>query len=174
LLCSLVIRQPPHLLPLIAGVAVAELAGDDAQLKWPNDVLLAGRKVAGVLVEGRLQEGWAVVGIGLNVALRLDELPLHLRDHAGTLGLDPGAIEPTLERLLAALQRWLAAPDDLVLDAFRARDALLDQPVAWAGGDGIGAGIDDGGRLIVTTEGGPVTLDAGEVHLQTRGARTER
>ena len=72
LLCSIVIRDPPRLLPLAAGVAVAERVGVDAQIKWPNDVLLDGRKLAGILVEGRLQERWAVLGIGLNVAVRAE------------------------------------------------------------------------------------------------------
>ena len=79
LLCSVVIRDPPRLLPLAAGVAVAEVAGADAQIKWPNDVLLGGRKVAGILVEARLQERWAVVGIGLNVAVREADFPVELR-----------------------------------------------------------------------------------------------
>src|SRR5205823_4113792 len=73
LLCSVVVREPPALLPLAAGVAVAEVVGAEAQLKWPNDVLTDGRKVAGILVEGRPQEGWVVVGIGLNVALRIED-----------------------------------------------------------------------------------------------------
>src|SRR5438270_4397628 len=89
LLCSLVVRDPPRLLPLATGVAVAETVGDRAVLKWPNDVLLDGRKVGGILVEGRPQEGWAVIGIGLNVALREDDFPPELRETAGTLGLDP-------------------------------------------------------------------------------------
>ena len=84
LLCSLVIRQPPRLLPLAAGVAVAAVTGDDAQVKWPNDVLVAGRKVAGILVEGRPQEHWAVLGIGLNVALREDDFPPELRGRASS------------------------------------------------------------------------------------------
>ena len=165
LLCSLVVRDPPRLLPLATGVAVAETVGDRAVLKWPNDVLLDGRKVGGILVEGRPQEGWAVIGIGLNVALREDDFPPELRETAGTLGLDPEALEPTLERLLSALERWIAADADAVLGAVRARDALLDQPVRWAGGAGRGAGIDGDGRLVVITDGGRVELDAGEVHL---------
>ena len=59
-------------------------------------MLVDGRKVAGILVEGRPQEGWAVVGIGLNVAVRLEDFPAELRETAGTLGLEPDAIEPTL------------------------------------------------------------------------------
>ena len=165
LLCSIVIRDPPRLLPLVAGVAVAEVVGPDAQLKWPNDVLVGGRKVAGILVEARLQERWAVVGIGLNVALGPEDFPPDLRDRAGTLGREPSALEPALEALLRALERWLAAESGLVLDAVRARDALLGREVRWGNRTGTGAGIDGDGRLVVRTDAGKVELDAGEVHL---------
>lgn len=165
LLCSLVLRDPPRLLPLAAGVAVAAVVGSPAGVKWPNDVLLEGRKVAGILVEGRPQEGWAVAGIGLNVAVAPEDLPPELRQTAGTLGLGPDAIEPTLGQLLEALERWITASEEEVLDAFRARDALLDRSVRWAGGEGRGAGVDGDGRLVVETAQGTVTLGAGEVHL---------
>ncbi|HJS95291.1 MAG TPA: biotin--[acetyl-CoA-carboxylase] ligase [Solirubrobacteraceae bacterium] len=168
LLCSVVVRDPPALLPLATGVAVAEVVGSGARLKWPNDVLLAERKVAGILVEGRPQEGWAVVGVGLNVALRPDDFPPELRSTAGTLGLEPDAIEPTLEALLGHLERWLAAEAAAVVAAVRERDALLGRSVRWAGGHGVGAGIDDSGRLVVRKEDGSVALDAGEVHLLRR------
>jgi BirA family biotin operon repressor/biotin-[acetyl-CoA-carboxylase] ligase len=168
LLCSVVIRDPPPLLPLAAGVAVAEVVGSRAQLKWPNDVLLDSRKVAGILVEGRPQEGWAVVGIGLNVALRAEDFPDELRATAGTLGLEPDAIEPTLEPLLERLGEWLLADPADVVAAVRERDALIGQPVRWAGGRGVGAGIDGSGRLVVRTEDGSVALNAGEVHLRVR------
>lgn len=166
LLCSVLIRDPPRLLPLAAGAAVADVLGPDAMIKWPNDVLVDGRKVAGILVEGRPQEGWAVAGIGLNVALRLPEdVPAELRSSAGTLGLEPEAIEPTLDALLGRFERWLGVSDEVLLDAVRERDALFGRPVRWAGGQGTGAGIDAGGRLLVATESGTVVLDAGEVHL---------
>jgi BirA family biotin operon repressor/biotin-[acetyl-CoA-carboxylase] ligase len=166
LLCSLVIRDPPRLLPLCAGVAVAETVGSEARLKWPNDVLLEGRKVAGILVEGRPQEGWAVVGIGLNVALDEADFPDELRGIAGGLGLEAEAVEPTLERLLGSLERWVAADPQAVLDSVRARDALRGQPIRWAGGEGTAAGIDGDGRLVVATpDGGRTALQAGEVHL---------
>ncbi|HUE27620.1 MAG TPA: biotin--[acetyl-CoA-carboxylase] ligase [Solirubrobacteraceae bacterium] len=165
LLCSLLLRDPPRLLPLAAGVAVAEVVGAGARVKWPNDVLLDGRKVAGILVEGRPQEHWAVLGIGLNVAVRDADLPLELQGRAGTLGLSVEAVEPTLSRLLDTLERWVLAPPDAVLEALRDRDALLGRQVRWARGAGEASGVDGDGRLVVATGGGQVTLEAGEVHL---------
>ena len=163
LLLSLVVRAPDPLLPLRAGLAVADLAGPAALVKWPNDVLLEGRKVAGVLVEARPQEGWAVVGIGVNAAFTPDELPPEL--NAGTLGRSPGELEATLGELLDHLGRRLAEPAAETLAALRTRDALLDRALSWPGGQGVGAGIDEDGRLRVSGPGGEQTLDAGEVHL---------
>lgn len=176
LLCSLVLRglPLPPLLSLAAGVAVAEVCVDllgpesAVAVKWPNDVLVDGRKVAGILVEGRPQERWVVLGVGLNVAVRPEDLPDELRGRAGTLGLTPADVEPALALLLAALTRWMAAPRAEVLAAVRQRDALLGRSLSWAGGDGVAAGIDDAGRLLVEPAGGGerVALDAGEVHLR--------
>lgn len=165
LLCSLVLRDPPRLLPLAAGIAVAEEAGAGALLKWPNDVLVGGRKVAGILVEGRPQQGWAVVGIGLNVAMGDGDFPAELRWRAAGLGRSRSEIEPTLARLLKALERWIAAPPETVLTALRERDALVGRHVRWQGGEGKAAGVDEDGRLVVAVNGGQVALQAGEVHL---------
>jgi BirA family biotin operon repressor/biotin-[acetyl-CoA-carboxylase] ligase len=151
-------------------VAVAEVSGHAARVKWPNDVLVDGGKVAGILVEGRPQESWAVLGIGVNVAVRPDDFPPELRETAGTLGLEPDAIEPTLERLLDTLARWLAAADAEVLQAVRARDALRGRRVRWATGAGVADGIDHHGRLLVVAGDGPRALDAGEVHLIAQDA----
>ena len=170
LLCSWVIREPGPLLSLAAGVAVSELAGERALLKWPNDVLIDGRKVSGILVEGRPQERWAVLGIGINVALRIEQLPPELRERAATLGLGAADIEPTLVRLQAILERWLGATDADVLDAVRERDALRGRSVRWDAGSGLGAGVDTAGRLLVAlADGTSVALDAGEVHLGLGG-----
>jgi BirA family biotin operon repressor/biotin-[acetyl-CoA-carboxylase] ligase len=167
LLMSLVLRDPPRLLPLAAAVAVAEAAGPPAQIKWPNDILIDGRKVAGILAEGRPQEGWAVLGVGVNVAVRPDDLPPELRETATTLGLGPADVEPVLARLLAALDRVLALEQDRLLDAWRSRDALRGREIAWARGRGRAAGIDGAGRLVVDLEdGGRTALEAGEVHLR--------
>src|SRR5439155_8800046 len=112
LLMSVVLRDPPPLLPLAAAVAVAESVGGEAAIKWPNDVLIDGRKVAGILAEGRPQEGWAVLGIGVNVAVRVEDLPPELHATATTLARAPEDVEPFLTALLAALQRTLALPHD--------------------------------------------------------------
>lgn len=166
LLMSLVLREYPPLLSLGAAVAVAEIAGPGATIKWPNDVLLGGRKLAGILVEARPREGWAVLGIGVNVAVRETDLPSDLREHAATLGLDRAAIEPTLTALLAALERRLGEDGAVLLAAYRARDALHGREIAWQRGRGVAAGIDDDGHLLVDRlDGTRTTLDAGEVHL---------
>jgi BirA family biotin operon repressor/biotin-[acetyl-CoA-carboxylase] ligase len=168
LLMSLVLRESDALLPLRAGLAVAALAGDTAMVKWPNDVLVDGRKVAGILAEARPQEGWTVLGIGLNVALDVRVLPPELHEVAGTLGRLPRDLEPTLVELLRALEVWLVAAVPAVVAALRRRDALLGRRLEWAGGAGIGAGIDDAGALLVRLDGGSVVaLEAGEVRVRT-------
>jgi BirA family biotin operon repressor/biotin-[acetyl-CoA-carboxylase] ligase len=159
LLFSLIVRSFDSLLPLRAGLAVADVAGAGARVKWPNDVWVDGLKVAGILVEGRPAEGWAIVGVGLNVALDVRSLPPELHATAGTLGRAPDQLEPTLAELLAALDVRLAEPVPAVVDALRERDAL---------GEGVGAGIDEAGRLLVRRDDGSVAaVDAGEVLLRT-------
>jgi len=166
LLMSLLLREWPALLPLAAAAAVAEAVGETAMIKWPNDVLLFDRKVAGILAEGRPQAGWMVLGIGLNVAVRREDLPVELRNTAATLGLPPSAIEPNLARVVERLQRWLSAPPAAVVAAVRARDALAGREVRYGDVTGRARGIDDHGRLLVLrADGGEELLDAGEVHL---------
>src|SRR5439155_17807922 len=137
----------------------------------PNDVVEvqgeALAKLAGILAEGRPQEGWAVLGIGLNVAVRLDELPDELRATATTMGLARDAVEPTLTRLLESLRGRLEQPAEQTLEAWRARDALLGRRISWASGGGRAEGVDGDGRLIVALDHGARTaLEAGEVHLE--------
>jgi biotin-(acetyl-CoA carboxylase) ligase len=103
------------------------------------------------------------------VALAPEDFPPELRDTAATLGLEPADLEPTLQRLLGALQRWLTADQADVIGAWRDRDALEGRDVSWADGTGRAVGIDDGGRLLVGTASGTVALDAGEVHLGRGG-----
>jgi BirA family transcriptional regulator, biotin operon repressor / biotin---[acetyl-CoA-carboxylase] ligase len=157
------------LLPLAAPLAVAEAAEGVAPvscaIKWPNDVWIDGRKCAGVLIEARPQDGWAVIGIGLNVAIERGEFPPELRETATSLG-GGSTVEGALEALNESLGRWAAAEPSAVLAAFRERDALRGQQVSWSQGSGVAGGVDDDGNLIVETAAGErLTLGAGEVHL---------
>jgi BirA family transcriptional regulator, biotin operon repressor / biotin---[acetyl-CoA-carboxylase] ligase len=179
LLLSVLLHDPPQMLPLAAAVAVAEVVGEAALIKWPNDVVIeqpapagaALAKVAGILVEARLQEGWAVLGIGLNVAVRLEDLPAELRPGgsraAATMARSPDELEPILAQLLDGLERRLAEPAEATLEVWRRRDALFGRRIGWAGGSGIARGLDGAGRLVVEElRGGRTALAAGEVHLQ--------
>jgi BirA family transcriptional regulator, biotin operon repressor / biotin---[acetyl-CoA-carboxylase] ligase len=179
LLATVVVRPlsgRDSLLPLAAAVAVSEAceayAGEACAIKWPNDVLIGGKKLAGVLIEGRPQDGWALIGIGVNVTTTAQELPPELRDSATSLALaaprrsaelSPAGLLPgLLDRLAARLD---GSPEQ-VLSAWRERDALAGRVVAWDGGEGTAAGIDDRGSLLVETPSGPAVLDSGEVHLR--------
>jgi len=160
-LMSLVLRELSEVLPLAAAVAVCDALPLGARIKWPNDVQVGGRKLAGILVEGRPQEGWAVLGIGLNVRAAPPGVgATSLADHG--VSAPP---EETLKDLVRALKRRLADDPGRVLAAWRERDALRGAPVSWDGGAGTAAGIDDSGALLVATAGGVARLDAGEVHL---------
>jgi BirA family biotin operon repressor/biotin-[acetyl-CoA-carboxylase] ligase len=158
LLMSLVLREPREALPLAAAVALCEALPGEAAIKWPNDIWLQRRKVAGILVEGRPQEGWAVLGVGVNVR----DAPA-LEDVTSLGGII--SVEDLLERVLVALDRWLREPLPVVLAAWRSRDALFGERVRWENGSGKGAGIDEDGALLVETGSGRVALQAGEVHL---------
>jgi BirA family biotin operon repressor/biotin-[acetyl-CoA-carboxylase] ligase len=192
LLMSLILRDPPTLLPLIGALAVCDVAGEQALIKWPNDIVVPLEddrhgsglgKLAGILIEGRPQAGWAVLGIGLNVAVRIADLPAELRPggpvdpdsgyarRAASLEGSPEDVEPLLARLLLALEQRIGAPDEETLEAWRARDALLGREVSWSSGQGRASGIDGLGRLVIELPGGGHTeLGAGEVHLEQVGA----
>ena len=100
-------------LTFCAALAVAEtaeaLTGQPARIKWPNDVLVAGRKVAGILLErheGR-PAGFVVAGIGLNVLQQEEDFPPELRGRAGSLAMfaPPGRVLERREAAAAVLTR---------------------------------------------------------------------
>ncbi len=164
-LMSVVLRDLDETLPLSAAVAVCEAIPAEAAIKWPNDVWIDGRKVAGILVEGRPQDGWAVLGMGVNVTT--ESFPPELAEQATSLWLAgvSTSVEIVLADLLPSLDEWLGAPSERVFEAWRSRDALKGERVRWSDGEGVADGIDDSGALVVQTSNGPVALDAGEVHL---------
>jgi BirA family biotin operon repressor/biotin-[acetyl-CoA-carboxylase] ligase len=153
-------------LPMLAGVALTEavrrLGEVDAVLKWPNDLLIDGRKCAGILAEA-VPDGGVVLGMGLNVTLEESELP---RPDATSLALAGSACtdrDPLLRALLRQLADWYlhwrgaaGDPDASGLrDAYRLHCATLGRQVSAAlpGGatlTGTASDVDDAGRLVVT------------------------
>jgi BirA family transcriptional regulator, biotin operon repressor / biotin---[acetyl-CoA-carboxylase] ligase len=170
---------PAALLPLAAGVAVAEAIeslGVAARLKWPNDVMVGDRKLGGILAESSSTGpsiDWVVLGIGVNVKAPLaPELALtatSLLDAGGSLA----RVEDVACAVLARLGVWyhrLSGPGASgVLDEWRRRSvSWWGQPVeAWLGGlrvAGCAVGVDDeGGLVLERDDGSRATLRSGEV-----------
>jgi BirA family transcriptional regulator, biotin operon repressor / biotin---[acetyl-CoA-carboxylase] ligase len=169
------------LLPLSVPIAVCEAAERlrpevSCRIKWPNDVWLEERKLAGILIEARPQDGWAVIGVGLNLSVAPAEFPDELRWPAVSLGGEgedgdrfEGAAgrEAARRELDEALGRWTVATEESVLAEWDDRDALRGRQVSWDGGSGVADGIDERGNLLVVVGGGDrVSLGAGEVNFR--------
>lgn len=160
-----------ELAPLMAGVAVADaldrVAGVRTQLKWPNDLLLDGKKVGGVLVESATAgaaPAFAVFGVGLNVNVGPEALPAEVRATATTLLAATGrqhSLESLLAACIASLDNgvaWLASNPALVLAAYKSRCATLGSRVSAEvpGRTLVGDAVDvaaDGALLVQTAEG---------------------
>jgi BirA family biotin operon repressor/biotin-[acetyl-CoA-carboxylase] ligase len=128
--------------PLLVGVAAVEavrrVAEVDAVLKWPNDVLVGGRKLGGILVE--MHDGAVVAGVGLNVSLREDELPVPTATSLVLAGAEHADRDPLLRSLLRRLADWYG----------RLRDA---------GGDPVASGLRETYLVHCATIGREVRLD---------------
>ncbi|HTU16270.1 MAG TPA: biotin--[acetyl-CoA-carboxylase] ligase [Solirubrobacterales bacterium] len=171
---SVVLRRKievPGTLPLQVGVAVCEAVeslapGVEAQVKWPNDVWIDRRKCAGILVEARPQDGWAVIGIGLNLAVDPADFPPEVREKATSVG-HGATVSSAIEALNVSLGKRLDAPVGETLAEFAARDGLRGHQLRWEHGSGTAVGIDPEGNLLVEGAVGCISsLNAGEVHLE--------
>lgn len=142
--------------------AIAPLISGKALIKWPNDLLVGGKKLAGVLVESQLQGERVqavIVGVGLNVASR--EFPAEIAARAtslAVLGAQRLEREPLLYSVLEAIAARVGAYQRSgvagLLGELNASDALLGQRVRVDGQSGIGAGLDEQGRLLLRDESG--------------------
>lgn len=179
-LVSFVLPGPPPAAPvasLVAGVAVARaldsLGARGATLKWPNDVLLGGRKVAGILTQASSGPGGhLIVGIGVNVLQTEGDLA-GLGSTATSLAL--AGVPADRLAVLVALAREVAtafeAPADAMLEEWRGRSSVLGRQVAVAraGEDavrGLAAALETDGALRIETAYGPVRILTGEVVVE--------
>ncbi|HEV1998574.1 MAG TPA: biotin--[acetyl-CoA-carboxylase] ligase [Candidatus Dormibacteraeota bacterium] len=187
---SVVLRPSQHAeriapLPLVTGAAVGTaldaLAPGRIRLKWPNDVLLDGAKVAGILVEGHAVEGviqHAVVGVGVNLARPAGGFSAEIRDLAAAMadatGEPPGAAR-TLSAILARLEHGYdellaAGPSPARARWLGLTDTIGRDVVAHVGGrevHGKAVDLDPGGNLVLLVEGRRLTVSHGEIeHLR--------
>jgi len=170
-------------LPLAVGVALADTLGtlgQQVQLKWPNDVLKDGDKLAGILIETQSAPGggtWCVIGIGLNL-LMPDTMEAQLGRSAAGM---PWLARMDRDALLAALLDGLAdCLREFTARGFGAFSARWNLRHAWQGEtvvlldggvvrhEGRAAGVDDSGRLLLDTDEGRITVMAGDVSLRVK------
>ena len=170
-------------LPLAVGVALADTLGtlgQQVQLKWPNDVLKDGDKLAGILIETQSAPGggtWTVIGIGLNL-LMPDEMEAQLGRSAAGM---PWLARMDRDALMAALLDGLAdCLREFTARGFAAFSARWNLRHAWQGEtvvlldggvvrhEGRAAGVDDSGRLLLDTDEGRITVMAGDVSLRVK------
>jgi BirA family biotin operon repressor/biotin-[acetyl-CoA-carboxylase] ligase len=170
-------------LPLAVGVALADTLGtlgQQVQLKWPNDVLKDGDKLAGILIETQSAPGggtWCVIGIGLNL-LMPDEMEAQLGRSAAGM---PWLARMDRDALMAVLLDGLAdCLREFTARGFAAFSARWNLRHAWQGEtvvlldggvvrhEGRAAGVDDSGRLLLDTDEGRITVMAGDVSLRVK------
>jgi BirA family biotin operon repressor/biotin-[acetyl-CoA-carboxylase] ligase len=176
------------LLTFAAGLAAVEAVratcGLDPALKWPNDLVLGGRKLAGILTEAQTlgsQVCCAVVGVGINVHHRAEDLPGALRGQATSVWLETGR---RVERsalaaaLFTAMDDWYAVlragGGARIVAAARERSAVLGRPIRVSSGDaswdGVALDLDEEGALLVRDDGGRTRrLMSEEVSIRTPG-----
>jgi len=190
---SVVLRPelPPARAPeltLLASVAICDAlrqANVPAAIKWPNDLLVGERKIAGILTELASEPErvhWAVVGIGVNVNATADDFPPELREVATSILLERGTPAPRalfVAACLTALEGWLDrhAEDGFepVRLAWRERSATLGREITVhaEGREVVGRAVDvdEVGALLVQTDERIERILSGDVvHLRTRGA----
>jgi BirA family biotin operon repressor/biotin-[acetyl-CoA-carboxylase] ligase len=162
----------------MVAVAVAEAIEAETSnrvgIRWPNDILVDGRKICGILIE-TASSGAVIVGIGLNVQVDIERLPSAVAARATSLHLVTGRTHDRRKLLGVVLGRlgvWYdlwRENSPLVLDAWAARDIMAGTRVTIEGGrpkvEGIAAGVDsEGALLVVQSDGAVARVVAGDLH----------
>ena len=176
---------PPQRAPeitLVASVALCDVvrqAGVEAGIKWPNDLLASGRKLAGILTEMASEPdrlSWVVLGVGVNLNARPEDFPPELRAEATSVAIERGQPAPRAlfaAALLKALEEWLDRHGDAgfapVREAWRERSVTLGRTVrvSTEGRDleGVAEDIDESGALLVRAGERLERVVAGDVKL---------
>jgi len=180
-LCSVVLAETTvdsELLSLTCAVAVAEAVGHQAKIKWPNDIIFNGRKVAGILLESKQQNGRTafIMGVGVNCHQTGEDFPDELRDVATSLDIEAGSVcdrNVVAKRLLSSIEHWLGFAEKKskkVLKRWRKLSTLLNQRVALVYDEkqfaGTCIGIDPQKGLILQLDTGAVRFfDAGHTSI---------
>jgi BirA family biotin operon repressor/biotin-[acetyl-CoA-carboxylase] ligase len=187
---SVVLRPdlPPARAPeltLVASIAICEVlrqAGVEAGIKWPNDLLASGRKIAGILTELAAETErvhWVVLGVGVNVNARREDFPEELRGEATSVLLERGQAAPRAlfaAACLASLEEWLDRHAEegfgAVREAWRERTVTLGREVVVRADGreiaGTAEDIDASGALLVRSRAGLERILAGDVTLVRR------
>lgn len=174
-------------LPLVIGLAVAEAIVACApallpKIKWPNDILINGKKVCGILCELNVRQDkidYIVVGIGINVNLPAEQIPVELKERATSILIENGAplkreqlLAAILNRLEPIYDNWRAFGFQPLVQNINALDALrgLSIHVEHAGSplEGVASGIQHDGSLLLQTAQGPTAIYSGEAHIRVQ------
>ena len=169
-------------LPLCVGLAVSEAleeaAGCRAEIKWPNDLVVGGKKVCGILCEGVVgEETAAVCGIGVNLTQTAEDFARRQLPHGGSLLSECGVRLAPRELAVQVLahcdrrvEQFLAQGLPSLLPAYRARSATLERIVGvlWEGREAVGRAVDVGedGSLLVEIDGQVVSVCSGEASVR--------
>jgi len=170
------LRSLSMIAPLAVCLAVEDVTGVHAEIKWPNDVLVGGRKLSGILVETEVSGDdvrFALVGIGVNVNLDVDAAD-EIRDIATSLMRERGrqvSREATLVGLLNRFEQLYERPSAEVVEAWRARLETLGRRVTVTAGDqsyeGTAEDVNERGSLVLRLpDGSSMTFEAAEVSLR--------
>ncbi|MEI7947320.1 MAG: biotin--[acetyl-CoA-carboxylase] ligase [bacterium] len=174
-------------LPLVVGLAVAEAIVACApallpKIKWPNDILVNGKKICGILCELQTKKDnvdYVVVGVGINVNLTADQMPVELKERATSILIENGEslkreqlLAAILNRLEPIYDNWRAFGFKPLVQNINALDALrgvsIRMDLSGAPIEGIASGIQDDGSLLLQTAKGPIPIYSGEAHILAR------
>lgn len=189
LYCSLLLRPQVELaavpsLPLVVGLAVAEALVACAptllpKIKWPNDILVNDKKIAGILCELQTQHDkpdYVIVGVGININLTEAQLPEELKGRATSILIESG-VEHAREQILTAFlnrleplyDNWCAFGFKPLLQSINALDALRERALrielSGAPVEGVASGILADGALLLKTKEGSMPIYSGEAHI---------